>query len=281
MERDPGHCEGPSRRQRGRDGRRSCGLGSVPRARRMRPRTAGLRGGRRGLAPRMRHPQRRRGRAGVPLAPPDWPVGLPTPGPQPGGGPSKRLASRTLRQRVRVVLTHRVRGKLPRQPQESGAAGRGSRGSWRLLSFILGASREDAPTRRKENQAQGRGALSMRRGRPEAGGEQCGAHALRAWRAREWGPRTPRRRWDGTATLTQPLHLTPGTEIPPRAPQTPWRGSTRPPRGRGPPRGRCTAGAWDALARAQPYVRASVSFQTNSRVAPARVTRKPVPRTSL
>lgn len=163
----------------------------------------------------MRHPQRRRGRAGVPLAPLDWPVGLPTPGPQPGGAPSKRLASRTLRQRLRVVLTHRVRGKLPRQPQESGAAGRGSRGSWRLLSFILGASREDAPTRRKENQAQGRGALSMRRGRPEAGGEQCGAHALRAWRARVRGPRTPRRRWDGTATLTQPLHLTPGTEIPP------------------------------------------------------------------
>lgn len=245
------------------------------------PARAGLRGGRRGLAPRMRHPQRRRGRAGVPLAPLDWPVGLPTPGPQPGGAPSKRLASRTLRQRVRVVLTHRVRGKLPRQPQESGAAGRGSRGSWRLLSFILGASREDAPTRRKENQAQGRGALSMRRGRPEAGGEQCGAHALRAWRARVRGPRTPRRRWDGTATLTQPLHLTPGTEIPPRAPQTRWRGSTRPPRGRGPPRGRCAAGAWDALARAQPYVRASVSFQTNSRVAPAGVTRKPVPRTSL
>lgn len=163
----------------------------------------------------MRHPQRRRGRAGVPLAPPDWPVGLPTPGPQPGGAPSKRLASRTLRQRLHVVLTHRVRGKLPRQPQESGAAGRGSRGSWRLLSFILGASREDAPTRRKENQAQGRGALSMRRGRPEAGGEQCGAHALRAWRARVRGPRTPRRRWDGTATLTQPLHLTPGTKIPP------------------------------------------------------------------
>lgn len=143
MERDPGHREGPSRRPRGRDGRRGCGLGSVPRARRMRPRTAGLRGGRRGLAPRMRHPQRRRGRAGVPLAPPDWPVGLPMPGPQPGGAPSKRLASRTLRQRVRVVLTHRVRGKLPRQPQESGAAGRGSRGSWRLLSFILGASREE------------------------------------------------------------------------------------------------------------------------------------------
>lgn len=163
----------------------------------------------------MRHPQHRRGRAGVPLAPPDWPVGLPTPGPQPGGAPSKRLASRTLRQRVRVVLTHRVRGKLLWQPQESGAAGRGSRGSWRLLSFILGASREDAPTRRKENQAQGRGALSMRRGRPEAGGEQCGVHALRAWRARVRGPRTPRRRWDGTATLTQPLHLTPGTEIPP------------------------------------------------------------------
>lgn len=176
----------------------------------------------------------------------------------------------------------------PPSPWEAAAAAAGIRRSWprepgklAALKFHSRRLAGGAPTRRKENQAQGRGALSMRRGRPEAGGEQCGAHALRAWRARVRGPRTPRRRWDGTATLTQPLHLTPGTEIPPRAPQTPWRGSTRPPRGRGPPRGRCTAGAWDALARAQPRVRASVSFQTNSRVAPAGVTRKPVPRTSL
>lgn len=195
MERDPGHREGPSRRPRGRDGRRGCGLGSVPRARRMRPRTAGLRGGRRGLTPQMRHPQRRRGRAGVPLAPPDWPVGLPMPGPQPGGAPSKRLASRTLRQRASP------RRSNPPSPWEAAVAAAGIRRSWprepgklAALKFHSRRLAGGAPTRRKENQAQGRGAVSMRRGRPEAGGEQCGAHALRAWRARVWGPRTPRRR---------------------------------------------------------------------------------------
>lgn len=195
MERDPGHREGPSRWPRGRDGRRDCGLGSVPRARRMRPRTEGADGGAFSTSGLAR-------------------------GPADAGTSARRGPQQT--SGLQDPKAASPRRSNPPSPWEAAAAAAGIRRSWprepgklAALKFHSRRLAGGAPTRRKENQAQGRGALSMRRGRPEAGGEQCGAHALRAWRARVRGPRTPRRRWDGTATLTQPLHLTPGTEIPP------------------------------------------------------------------
>lgn len=178
----------------------------------------------------------------------------------------------------------------PPSPWEAAAAAAGIRRSWprepgKLAALKFHSRRLAGGRADKEEREPGSGPRRSVHATRAPGGWGRAVRGARSegvarWRAGSQDPQAPLGR-DCDANPTASSHAGDQNPTPPGEPQTPWRGSTRPPRGRGPPRGRCAAGAWDALARAQPYVRASVSFQTNSRVAPAGVTRKPVPRTSL
>lgn len=163
------------------------------------------------------------------------------PGPQPGGTHSKRLASRTLRQRGCVVLSHRVRGNLLRQPRGTETP--------TALEFHLQKARGIAGARADKEKRDPRSrtrAFCLRRGRSRLWSRSPGraeratlgvrdnarqeaSKGVARWRAGSPGP--PGAAGTGLRRLTRPPHLTSGTEITPRAPLTPRPGSAPSPHG--------------------------------------------------